>query len=104
MKLFNYKNITITIFSITALASLSAAYYYSKRKIYTAEHILKEVKTYFRKVTGSYIVHQPITLKHINHNQPIYQGGITTYQDGKFVDFEFYADAKSGKVLDIKEL
>ena len=29
------------------------------------------------EVKGSYIVQEPIVLENINHNQPIYQGGIT---------------------------
>ncbi|CUT96103.1 Putative membrane protein (fragment) [Staphylococcus capitis] len=28
-------------------------------------------------------------MNNVNHNQPIYQGGITAYHDGKLVDYEF---------------
>ena len=49
-------------------------------------------------------MHQPIVLDNVNQNQPIYQGGITAYKHGELVEYEFYADALSGQVLDIIEL
>mgnify|MGYP006915366049 FL=1 len=104
MKFFNFKGIAIVMLFITFITSLCLAFYLTKRKLYNANDLLKEVKTYFRNVKGSYIVHQPIVLNNVNHNQPIYQGGITAYHDGKLVDYEFYADANSGQVIDIIEL
>lgn len=104
MKFFNFKGIAIVMLFVTLLTSLCLAFYLTKRKLYNADYLLKEVKTYFRNVKGSYIVHQPIVLNNVNHSQPIYQGGITAYKDGKLVDYEFYADASSGQVLDIIEL
>ncbi|MCH1578098.1 peptidase, partial [Staphylococcus epidermidis] len=52
----------------------------------------------------SYIVQEPIVLENINHNQPIYQGGITVLKNDHLINYEFYADAVSGQIIDIIEL
>ncbi|SUM70633.1 peptidase propeptide and YPEB domain-containing protein [Staphylococcus saccharolyticus] len=104
MKLVNLKRIAIMALSTAVLVSIISVIYLAKNKLYNAEQLLTEVKTYFRDVKGSYIVQQPIILNQINNNQPIYQGGITTYKNGKLIDYEFYADAYSGQVIDIIEL
>ncbi|EGG97814.1 hypothetical protein SEVCU121_2038 [Staphylococcus warneri VCU121] len=35
---------------------------------------------------------------------PVYLGGITATKNGQLVDYDFYADAYSGEVLNIIEL
>lgn len=55
-------------------------------------------------VKGSYIVHQPLNDPNINANRPVYLGGITATKNGQLVDYDFYADAYSGEVLNIIEL
>lgn len=104
MKFFNLKSIALMTFTTTVIVFICAIIYLAKHKFYNAERLLEEVKTYFREVKGSYIVHQPIVLDNVNQNQPIYQGGITAYKHGELVEYEFYADALSGQVLDIIEL
>ncbi|UIK44862.1 PepSY domain-containing protein [Staphylococcus epidermidis] len=80
------------------------SHFLTKKKLYNAELLLNEVKTYFREVKGSYIVQEPIVLENINQNQPIYQGGITVLKNDHLINYEFYADAVSGQIIDIIEL
>lgn len=74
MKSVNFKNNYIVFYSFLILIF---SLIFDEEKLYNAELLLNEVKTYFREVKGSYIVQEPIVLENINHNQPIYQGGIT---------------------------
>ena len=104
MKSVNFKKITILFFSTAFLILIFSLIFLTKKKLYNAELLLNEVKTYFREVKGSYIVQEPIVLEHINHNQPIYQGGITVLKNDHLINYEFYADAVSGQIIDIIEL
>lgn len=74
MKSVNFKNNYIVFLQLLILIF---SLIFDEEKLYNAELLLNEVKTYFREVKGSYIVQEPIVLENINHNQPIYQGGIT---------------------------
>ena len=103
MKSVNFKKITILFFSTAFLILIFSLIFLTKKKLYNAE-LLNEVKTYFREVKGSYIVQEPIVLENINHNQPIYQGGITVLKNDHLINYEFYADAVSGQIIDIIEL
>ena len=75
MKSVNFKNNHIVFLQLFNINLFS--HFLTKKKLYNAELLLNEVKTYFREVKGSYIVQEPIVLENINQNQPIYQGGIT---------------------------
>ena len=103
MKSVNFKKITILFFSTAFLILIFSLIFLTKKKLYNAELLLNEVKTYFREVKGSYIVQEPIVLENINHNQPIYQGGITVLKNDHLINYEFYADAVSGQIIDIIE-
>ena len=97
MKSVNFKKITILFFSTAFLILIFSLIFLTKKKLYNAELLLNEVK-------GSYIVQEPIVLENINHNQPIYQGGITVLKNDHLINYEFYADAVSGQIIDIIEL
>ena len=79
MKSFNFKGIAIVMLFVTFITSLCLAFYLTKRKLYNANDLLKEVKTYFRNVKGSYVVHQPIVLNNVNHMINIIQDNRLMY-------------------------
>ncbi|MCH1594142.1 peptidase, partial [Staphylococcus epidermidis] len=54
MKSVNFKKITILFFSTAFLLLIFSLIFLTKKKLYNAELLLNEVKTYFREVKGSY--------------------------------------------------
>lgn len=62
MKSVNFKKITILFFLQLFNINLFS-HFLTKKKLYNAELLLNEVKTYFREVKGSYIVQEPIVLE-----------------------------------------
>ena len=100
MKSVNFKNNHIVFYSFLILIF---SLIFDEEKLYNAELLLNEVKTYFRS-KRFYIVQEPIVLENINQNQPIYQGGITVLKNDHLINYEFYADAVSGQIIDIIEL
>lgn len=104
MKCLNCKNISIIGACTVVIISAGIVAYLAKKKYYNPDKLLNEVKTYFMDVKGSYIVHQPLNDPNINANRPVYLGGITATKNGQLVDYDFYADAYSGEVLNIIEL
>ena len=77
MKCLNCKNISIIGACTVVIISAGIVAYLAKKKYYNPDKLLNEVKTYFMDVKGSY---------------------------GQLVDYDFYADAYSGEVLNIIEL
>lgn len=104
MKCLNCKNILIVGACTVVILSTGVIVYLNKKKFYNPDKLLEEVKTYFMDVKGSYIVQQPLNDPNINANKPIYLGGISATKNGKLVDYDFYADAYTGEVLNIIEL
>ena len=55
-------------------------------------------------VKGSFILHEPYVDDNLYPNRLIFQGGITQIKNNQQVEYIFYADAKSGEIINIVEL
>ena len=75
-----------------------------KNKIQNPSNVLKEAKSYFMNVKGSFILHEPYVDDNLYPNRLIFQGGITQIKNNQQVEYIFYADAKSGEIINIVEL
>ena len=75
-----------------------------KNKIQNPSNVLKEAKSYFMNVKGSFILHEPYVDDNLYPNRLIFQGGITQIKNNRQVEYIFYADAKSGEIINIVEL
>ena len=83
-----YKYISISVALLTSIATITFIYFLrEKNKIQNPSNVLKEAKSYFMNVKGSFI-----------------QGGITQIKNNQQVEYIFYADAKSGEIINIVEL
>lgn len=68
------------------------------------DRILTEVKTSFRKsgaLDGAWIEHHPVPFKRFAAQTLVYRGGVIKHEDGQPVAYEFLADTKTGKVVDV---
>lgn len=69
----------------------------------TPEAVLERVKDTFRKsgpISGSWIYMKPEQIEKNSLTYTVYRGGITRNIDGENKQFEFYADVKTGMVID----
>lgn len=101
--MLNKKNwFILLLFFLTTIAG--SIYFYKRRKhiqYRDPEKITKEVKTYFMNVIGSYILKVPMTYTKSDSKIIAFQGGITTRNHNTLTYYDFYADAKTGEILDI---
>jgi len=63
-------------------------------------HIIKSTAGPNGKVTGSWIMTKPETLKKNSFTYQAYRGGITKIEDDDEKHFEFLADANTGEILE----
>ena len=73
----------------------------------TPNQILSQVKRAFLKeapIEGSWIEMKKSPLQKFALRTDVYYGGITRYEDGQLVQYEFLADANTGSILDIYRL
>ncbi|MBI5974270.1 hypothetical protein [Staphylococcus canis] len=89
----------------TALAS---SYFYvlnrNKSQYYPADKIIDSVRSYFKDVTGSYILYEPTIYQKFGIEYEVYKGGVSAERNGKVYNYEFIADAYNGQVIDIYEI
>ncbi|WP_047981549.1 PepSY domain-containing protein [Ornithinibacillus contaminans] len=72
----------------------------------TPEKALKIVKETFKKqgpISGSWIYMKPESITKNGLQYTAYRGGVTRNINGETVQFEFYADAETGAVIDVME-
>ena len=101
-----------SLIAATAAAALSTAMLgsYCVYKLITTPRykdpnkLIEQVKTYFMKTAGSYILNEPVIYTKDGIQYEAYQGGITTSRNHTFKNYDIYLDAKKGNVLDIIEL
>ncbi|AVP37331.1 hypothetical protein DOS70_06065 [Staphylococcus felis] len=88
--------------------ALAGSYFYvlnmNKTHYYPAEKIIKSVRSYFKDVSGSYILYEPTTYRKFGIEYEVYKGGISAERNGKVYNYEFIADAYNGQVMDIFEI
>lgn len=68
------------------------------------DRILTDVKASFRKsgaLDGAWIEHHPVPFKRFAVQTLVYRGGVIKHEDGRAVAYEFLADTKTGKVVDV---
>lgn len=101
----NKLRLVMLLFSIfTGLGILTALIYFKQFKHYSCEEILKQVKSQFNDVEGSYILHIPKTYQKFGIETKVVHGGVTINKNGNPVHYEFIADAFNGQVIDIYEI
>ena len=100
-----YKYISISVALLTSIATITFIYFLRERiKSKILVMFLKEAKSYFMNVKGSFILHEPYVDDNLYPNRLIFQGGITQIKNNRQVEYIFYADAKSGEIINIVEL
>ncbi len=69
-----------------------------------ADKILNRVKEQFKAdgpIEGSWIEMTKVPWKKYSYNTKVYYGGISRYEKGEVVQYEFVADAYTGALMDI---
>lgn len=73
----------------------------------SGKEILDNVKATFEEseqagpIEGSWIELQPINKKRFNQNQVVFFGGISRKENNQLTQYEFYANAQTGDIIDI---
>ncbi|WP_194841379.1 PepSY domain-containing protein [Salinibacillus xinjiangensis] len=71
------------------------------------EKVLNMVKRKFKQsgdITGSWIYMRPEPLMRESLHDQVYHGGISRDIDGENVQYEFYADARTGTIIDVAKV
>lgn len=98
----NIRN-TILAFGTGVVIGYLAKTQVDKYQITSPEAVLEKVKDMYRKISpisGSWIYMKPEQVEKNGLNYSVYRGGITRNIDGENKQFEFYADIKTGTVID----
>ncbi|GEK28553.1 hypothetical protein [Furfurilactobacillus siliginis] len=85
-------------------AGLGIGAFVRTRQFKHPDHILTNVKASFRKsgpLDGAWIEHHPVPFKRFGTQAMVYQGGVMKHEDGQLIVYDFLADSKSGKVVDV---
>ncbi len=93
--------------SIGALIGSYGVALLKDKKTVSPETVLNHVKNAFLKegpIEGSWIESKKRPQQKFAITQEIYYGGINRLEDGKIVQYEFSADAKTGSVIEIHRL
>lgn len=72
-----------------------------------ADNILADVKEMFLKegpIEGSWIEMQPVPYEKFAYKTDGYYGGISRYESGDLVQYEFIADTHTGSLLELYRL
>ncbi|MDN7240197.1 PepSY domain-containing protein [Planococcus sp. N028] len=81
--------------------------YDRKEKHYSADDVLKSVKSAFKEegpIDGSWIFMKTEPYKQHAVETEVYKGGITRHYEDELEQFEFLADAFTGAVLEVKKV
>ncbi|MBC5638609.1 PepSY domain-containing protein [Ornithinibacillus sp. BX22] len=97
--------------TVVAAGVAFAAGYLAKQQIdqyqkITPEKALKYAKETFKKqgpISGSWIYMKPEPIEKNGLQYNAYRGGVTRSIDGQNKQYEFYADADTGAVIDVVE-
>ena len=78
-----------------------------EKKLVNGDIIVGNVRRLFTVVgtiEGSWIEMEPVYIEQEDFNGYVYYGGITRKEQEELVQYEFYADAKTGAVLDLYKI
>lgn len=94
-------------FIIGLLCGVAAGYFtksaIANTGVYSSEEILHKVKQSIAssgKITGSWIMTSPESIKRNSLNYKVYRGGVTQLNEEETNSFEFLADAKTGTIIE----
>ncbi|GEN94345.1 PepSY domain-containing protein [Pediococcus ethanolidurans] len=97
----------LTIGSLGLATGVLASWFLFHKKHVSANDILETVRKAFLKegpIEGSWIEMKQAPLQKFAIKTTVYYGGITRYEDGNLIQYEFLADAKTGTIIDIYRL
>ena len=78
-----------------------------EKKLVNGDVIVGNVRRLFTVVgtiEGSWIEMEPVYIEQEDFSGYVYYGGITRKEQEELVQYEFYADAKTGAVLDLYKI
>ena len=78
-----------------------------EKKLVNGDIIVGNVRRLFTAVgtiEGSWIEMEPVYIEQEDFSGYVYYGGITRKEQEELVQYEFYADAKTGAVLDLYKI
>ena len=78
-----------------------------EKKLVNGDIIVGNVRRVFTVVgtiEGSWIEMEPVYIEQEDFSGYVYYGGITRKEQEELVQYEFYADAKTGAVLDLYKI
>lgn len=99
----NRRNTLITLI-LSFVAGFLTKSILDERKL-SPESALEVAKEAFNKsgpISGSWIYMTPETLDKNGLNYGVYRGGITRHIDGENVEAVFFADVKTGAIIDVE--
>ena len=78
-----------------------------EKKLVNGDIIVGNVRrlfTFVGTIEGSWIEMEPVYIEQEDFSGYVYYGGITRKEQEELVQYEFYADAKTGAVLDLYKI
>ena len=78
-----------------------------EKKLVNGDIIVGNVRRLFTvigTIEGSWIEMEPVYIEQEDFSGYVYYGGITRKEQEELVQYEFYADAKTGAVLDLYKI
>lgn len=72
-----------------------------------ADRILDHVKNQFKEdgpIEGSWIEMTKVPWKKYAYDTDVYYGGVSRFEEGRIVQYEFIADAYTGTIMDIYKI
>lgn len=92
---------------VSFMVGVLAFFIVDKKVPINADRILDNVKKQFREdgpIEGSWIEMTKVPWKKYSYDTKVYYGGISRFEDGRIVQYEFIADAYTGSVMDIYKI
>lgn len=92
---------------ISFMVGVLAFFIVDKKVPINADRILDNVKKQFREdgpIEGSWIEMTKVPWKKYAYDTKVYYGGISRFEDGRIVQYEFIADAYTGSVMDVYKI
>lgn len=99
--------LTVLALLISFIAGALAFFLVEKKVPVSADKILDQIKNQFKDegpIEGSWIEMTQVPWKKYSYGTRVYYGGISRYEEGKIVQYEFVADAYSGTLMDIYKI
>ncbi len=92
---------------LSFLIGAFAFFLVNKKVPVSADRILDNVKKQFKDegpIEGSWIEMTRVPWKKYSYDTKVYYGGISRFEEGKIVQYEFVADAYTGTLMDIYKI